>query len=228
MKKNNNSIYIILFIVSVACCGASLFFVPSHKAFTMLASIGCSGIVSVLVAWLLEKSNERIRSTKDKAILDCLLNGFDVSVKCEMQRALLNCDRVKELDVDKEYTIAEICTLLKELPADHVYFQGLPDMIEKSMHSLSPTTLLNFSKNESGIKLHSLFSALQSYINTIHLFVENDGIPDVSKGFGIEIITTLDQINKLRGINEKYGIPEDSKKYILAMRKAKQNRKAVE
>ena len=227
-KKNNNTLYIILSIASVACCGASLVFDPSQKAFTMLASIGCSGIVSVLVAWLLERSNERIQNTKDKEILDCLLNGFDIGVKCEMQRALLNCDRVKELDVDKEYTITEICALLKELPADHIYFRGLPDMIEKSMRNISPTTLLSFSKNESGINLHSLFSALQSYINTIHLFVEDDGMPDIFKGFGIEILTTLDQINKLRGISEKYSISEDSKKLILAVRKTKQNRKAVE
>lgn len=228
MRKNNNTLYIILSIASVVCCGASLFFNTSHKAFTMLASIGCSGIVSVLVAWLLERSNERIQNTKDKEILDCLLEGFDIGVKCEMQRALLNCDRMTELDLEKEHTITEISSLLKELPADHVYFQGLPDMIEKSMRSISPTTLLSFSKNESGIKLHSLFSALQSYINTIRLFIENDGMPDVSKGFGIEIVTTLDQINKIRGINEKYSIPEDSKKYILARRKVMQSRKAVE
>jgi len=228
MRKNNNALYIILSIASFVCCGASLFFNTSHKAFTILASIGCSGIVSVLVAWLLERSNERIQNAKDKEILDCLLNGFDVGVKCEMQRALLNCDRVTELDLEKEYTITEISSMLKELPADHVYFRGLPDMIEKSMRNISPTTLLSFSKNESGINLHSLFSALQSYINTIHLLGENDGMPDISKGFGIEIITTLDQINKLRGINEKYSISEDSKKLILAVRKAKQNRKAVE
>lgn len=228
MKKNKNTLYIILSVASVVYCGGSLFFDPSHKAFTMLASIGCSGIVSVLVAWLLERSNERIQNTKDKEIMDCLLNGLDVGVKCEMQRALLNCDRVTELDLEKEYTITEISSMLKELPADHVYFRGLPDMIEKSMRNISPTTLLSFSKNESGINLHSLFSALQSCINTIHLLGENDGMPDISKGFGIEIITTLDQINKLRGINEKYSVPEDSKKYILAMRKAKQNRKAVE
>ena len=228
MKKNNNTLYIILTIASVACCGISLAFNPSHKAFTILASIGCSGIVSVLVAWLLERSNEHIQNTKDKEILDCLLDGFDIGVKCEMQRALLNCDRVTDLDLEKEYTITEIRSLLEELPADHVYFQGLPDMIDKSMRGISPTTLLSFSKNESGIKLHSLFSALQSFTNIIHLFIENDGMPDNSKGFGIEIITTLDQINELRGINEKYSIPEDSQKYILAMRKAKQNRKAVE
>ena len=228
MKKNNNTLYVILSIASVLCCGTSLFFDPSNKAFTIFASIGCSGIVSVLVAWLLERSNEQIQSTKDKELLDCLLDGFDIGVKCEMQRALLNCDRVTELDIDKEYSISEICVFLKELPSDHVYFQGLPDMIEKSMRNVSPTTLLSFSKNESGIQLRSLFSALQSYINTIHILIENDGMPDISKGFGIEIITTLDQINKLRGINEKYSVPEDSKKYILAMRESKQNKKAVE
>lgn len=117
MKKNNNTLYIILSIASIVCCGVSLFFDSSHKAFTMLASIGCSGIVSVLVAWLLERSNERIQNTKDQEILDCLLNGFDIGVKCEMQRALLNCEKVSELDIDKEYSILEICTLLEVLPA---------------------------------------------------------------------------------------------------------------
>ena len=228
MKKNNNTLYIILSIESIVCCGVSLFFDSSHKAFTMLASIGCCGIVSVLVAWLLERSNERIQNTKDQEILDCLLNGFDIGVKCEMQRALLNCEKVSELDIDKEYSILEICTLLEELPADHVYFQGLPDMIEKSMNSVSPTTLLSFSKNECGIELHSLFSVLQSLINTIHIFAENDGMTELSKGFGIEIVTTLDQINKLRGIDEKYSFSLDSKKYVLAKRKARHDRKAVE
>ena len=228
MRKNNNTLYIILTIASVVCCGISLALNPSHKAFTILASIGCSGIVSVLVAWLLERSNERIQNTKDQEILDCLLNGFDIGVKCEMQRALLNCEKESKLDIDKEYSILEICTLLEELPADHVYFQGLPDMIEKSMNSVSPTTLLSFSKNECGIELHSLFSVLQSLINTIHVFIFFYFMTELSKGFGIEIVATLDQINKLRGIDEKYSISIDSKKFMLAMRKAKQDRKAVE
>lgn len=38
-KKNNNTLYIILSIASVACCGASLLFDPSQKAFTMLQSL---------------------------------------------------------------------------------------------------------------------------------------------------------------------------------------------
>lgn len=65
-----------------------------------------------------------------------------------MQRALLNCDRLDDLDTDKEYSITEICTLLNELPAEHVYFRGLPDMIEKSVSSISPTTLLSSKKFE--------------------------------------------------------------------------------
>lgn len=228
MKKSNNLLYLALLVVSLTAFGFSFCFSSTEREFTLLSSVGCSGIVSVLVAWLLERSNDRIQGIKNTEILNCLLNGFDIGVKCEMQRALLNCDRLKELDIDKEYTISEISDLLKELPANHVYFLGLADMIEKSMRDISPTTLLSFSKNENGMNLHSLFSALQSYINTIHLFAENDGMHDIAKGFGIEIVTTLDQINKLRGLNEKYSISEDSKKYIRAKRSALQNRKVVE
>ena len=228
MKKNNTALYIILTIVSVMCCGASLFFDTTEKAFTMFASVGCSGIVSVLVAWLLERSNERIQYVKDIKILNCILDRFDIGVKCEMQRALINCDRLKELDVEKEYTISEICVLLKELPTDHVYFKGLPVMIEKSMSNISPNMLLNFSRNDNGMMLHSLIIILQNHINLLNLLEENDGMPDMYKMIGIEIITTIEQINKLRKIEEKYSIPDDSKKYILAKRKAMQCRKEAE
>lgn len=224
MKKSNNILYIVLFIVSALCCGASLLFDPTNKAFTMLASIGCSGIVSVLVAWLLERSNERIQRVKEKEILDCLFDGFDLGVHCEMQRALSICSRLDDLDINKEYTINEISVFLKKLPAEHVYFKGLPDATEKFMRSISPAVLLSFSKNETGIRLYSLITVLQNYINTLHILDDNDVASNMFQMFGIEIINVLEQINKIRGIDQKYSIPEDSKKYIIAVRTAKQKK----
>ena len=122
MKKNNNFIYIILSIASVACCVASLFFDPSQKAFTMLATIGCSGIVSVLVAWLLERSNEKIMEAKNEEILSCLLRKFDVMVQIEMQRALVACAKINDIELNKNYSISDICGLVEKLSSDHVLF----------------------------------------------------------------------------------------------------------
>ena len=221
MKKSNNVLYVVLFIVSAFCCIASLFFDPTNKAFTMLASIGCSGIVSVLVAWLLERSNERIQRVKEKELLDCLFDGFDLGVHCEMQRALSICSRFDELDINKEYTIDEISEFLKKLPADHVYFKGLPDAIEKFMRSISPSVLLGFSKNETGITLYSLITVLQNYINTLHILEDNEAASNIFQLFGVEIISVLEQINKIRGVDRKYSVSEDSKKFIIAMRAAK-------
>lgn len=224
MKKTNNLLYIILTIISIICCGASLFFDATQQAFTMLASIGCSGVVSVLVAWLLERSNERIQRIKDKEILNCLLAQFDINIKCEMQRALLNCCRLKELDIDNKYTISEICTLLNKLSSDHIYFRHLPAMLEKSIQSISPTILLNCLKNNNGVMLYNHISTMQNYINILKLLEENKVESDTFKLIGIDIIATIAEIHKFRGIDEKYAIPENSKKYIIAKRQALQRK----
>lgn len=88
MKKSNNLLYLALLVVSLTAFGFSFCFSSTEREFTLLSSVGCSGIVSVLVAWLLERSNDRIQGIKNTEILNCLLNGFDIGVKCEMQRAV--------------------------------------------------------------------------------------------------------------------------------------------
>lgn len=81
-------LYLALLVVSLTAFGFSFCFSSTEREFTLLSSVGCSGIVSVLVAWLLERSNDRIQGIKNTEILNCLLNGFDIGVKCEMQRAV--------------------------------------------------------------------------------------------------------------------------------------------
>lgn len=76
-------------------------------------SIGCSGIVSVLVAWLIERANERIQKTHDREIVELLLDGFDIRITAEMQRALSRCARENNVDLDKSYSVMEIRYLVK-------------------------------------------------------------------------------------------------------------------
>ena len=101
MKKSNSLLYLALLIASLTACGFSFCLSSSERGFTFLSSIGCSGIVSVLVAWLIERANERIQKTHDREIIELLLDGFDVRIAAEMQRALSRCARENNVDMDK-------------------------------------------------------------------------------------------------------------------------------
>mgnify|MGYP000960133603 CR=1 FL=1 len=69
MKKSNNLLYLALLVVSLTAFGFSFCFSSTEREFTLLSSVGCSGIVSVLVAWLLERSNDRIQGIKNTECL---------------------------------------------------------------------------------------------------------------------------------------------------------------
>ena len=75
------------------------------KWFASLSAIGCSGIVSVVVAWLLERSNDRRERNRDRVIINKLLYCFDLFSKIEATRALRTCATYQEFDINYSYTI---------------------------------------------------------------------------------------------------------------------------
>lgn len=224
MKKTNTTLYILLLIASLAICLASLLFDSTNKFFTLCSSVGCSGIVSVIVAWLIEISNNKIQTCRDKEIINRLLDGFDVRVKVELQRALLNCSKFENFDIDKSYSIDEIVSLLEKLDKDHVYFRGFPDMVKKITGNVDAIVLLNFEKSETGMNLYSEFDHIQGYLNTMYFLGDDKDISELIKIFVIEIIKAFGRINTLREINDRYEIPEDSKDYIKRIQETKKKK----
>lgn len=224
MKKTNTTLYVILLIASLVICFASLLFDSANKFFTLCSSVGCSGIVSVIVAWLIEISNNKIQTCRDKEIINRLLGGFDIRVKVEMQRALLNCSKFEDFDIDKNYSIDEIVSLLEKLDKEHVYFRGFPDMIEKITGNVDAIVLLNFEKSETGMNLYSEFVRIQEYLNTMNFLGDDKDISELIKIFVIEIIKAFGRINTLREINDRYEIPEDSKGYIKRIQEIKKKK----
>ena len=186
--------------------------------------MGCSGIVSVIVAWLIEISNNKIQTCRDKEVINRLLDGFDIRVKVEMQRALLNCSKFEDFDIDKNYSIDEIVSLLEKLDKEHVYFRGFPDMVEKITGNVDAIMLLNFEKSETGMNLYSEFVHIQEYLNTMNFLDDDKDISELIKIFVIEIIKAFGRINTLREINDRYEIPEDSKGYIKRIQEIKKKK----
>ena len=83
--KPNRQLYIKMLSISIIVTGISLLFPGTCKAFTVLAGIGCGGIASVIVAWLIDVSNcnqsNRLISHNREIVLNGLKRAFDHGVQ---------------------------------------------------------------------------------------------------------------------------------------------------
>lgn len=227
MKKSNNLIYLLLMAVSLTACGFSFCFPSSERGFTLLSSIGCSGIVSVLVAWLIERANERIQKTHDREIVELLLDGFDIRITAEMQRALSRCARENNVDMDKSYSVMEIRSMLESVSSADTYFKGFPRMMGKCVNTQLPLELLSFEKGEDGMKLYGLFITLNEYMSTIQTLEEQPQAAEIIKFLGLESFKTINEIYEVRTKNPEYKLPEEIRQYLLKY-KASVGRKKVD
>ena len=227
MKKSNSLLYLALLIASLTACGFSFCLSSSERGFTFLSSIGCSGIVSVLVAWLIERANERIQKTHDREIIELLLDGFDVRIAAEMQRALSRCARENNVDMDKSYSVMEIRSMLEGVNSADTYFKGFPRMMEKCVNAQLPLALLSFEKSDDGIKLYTLFKTLNEYMSTIQTLEEQSEAVEIIKSLGLESFKTIDEIYRVRAKAPKYELPKETKEYLLKY-KAAVDRKKVD
>lgn len=222
LNYTNRFAYVSLSIFSICCLLGSLFFTIESKWFVILSAIGCSGIVSVVVAALVEKSNNRARKKRDDKIIEHLLFSYDLYVKTELQRALIYCEKNKEIALDGEYSISEICTLLDEVDHKNVYFKGFPMMLERSLHDLSAMNFLELQKNDDGLTLYSLFEALQSYVTEMQKIADEEWASELLKTLVLSSLKIFDEINTARNKNIKYSITKEAAKYLQSFRKAKQ------
>ena len=227
LNYTNKFAYVSLTIFSVGCVVRSLFFATDSKWFVILSAIGCSGLVSVLVAALIEKSNNRVQKKRDKKIIEHLLFGYDIRVKTELQRALSHCDKNSEIDIDKEYTVMEIREMLDGFDSNNVYFKGFLLMLEKCLSNISADFLLSFENDDEGLRLHTMLEALQGYLGEMNRFSDENEMLDLLKLFTLLSYDMFNEINTIRKKDYKYTVHEDAKKYILAMRNAKNKLKEV-
>ena len=92
LHHTNMCVYILLSIVSICCLICSLIFETNSKLFVILSALGCSGIVSVIVAALVENSNIKLQEKHDERLLNQLLVNFDYCVDIELKYALIMCE----------------------------------------------------------------------------------------------------------------------------------------
>lgn len=224
LNNTNALAYVALLILFVAISLFSLGF--EEKVFTVFSSIGCGGIASVVVAYLIEKSNNRIMKRRNKTIINQLLYNFDAYVISECQRALNHCAKHQDFDIEKDYTIAEIVAMLEKENSGAIYFKGFSDTIEQGLNGVTEVTLLNFDQSEFGSRLYDLFLALRTTIQTISKVLDMDNSDEIIKIMVIDCLQFINDINIARDNNITYHILDSDKEYIKSFRAAvKRNQK---
>ena len=177
--ETNFRTYLTLLIFFTALFLLSLIFDTTEKPFTIFSSIGCGGIASVVVAWLVEVSSNKINRNRNEIIISQLLYGFDAYVMIECQRALGHCAKSQDIDIDKSYSISEICSMLNKADSKAVYFRGFSDKIQKGLNGVTEITLLSFDQSERGRTLYDLFLALRSTMHTMSDISENENFEEL-------------------------------------------------
>ena len=225
MKKSNNWLYLVLMAASLTAFGFSFCFSSTEREFTLMSSIGCSGIVSVLVAWLIERANERMQQNHDREIVELLLDRFDIGITAEMQRALSRCAREENFDLDKSYSIMEIRAMLEKMNSADSYFKGFSRMAEKRSNAQLPLALLSFEKDEGGMKLYALFKTLNEYISTIQVLEDQPGADEIIRFLGLESLRSINDIYEIRSTEPKYALQNETKQYLLKFKEAVDRKK---
>lgn len=80
MNKPNRRLYVSLSTIFITITFAALLIDNKSAWFTVLTGIGCGGIASVIVAWLVDLANCKLQSNKQKKLAEFALNNFHVSV----------------------------------------------------------------------------------------------------------------------------------------------------
>ena len=75
MKKSMSCLYLILFVLSCAIVFGS-FWISNESWNTIVASIGCGGIASVFVAWLIDWQNHRNKKAENNKKFEMILHQY--------------------------------------------------------------------------------------------------------------------------------------------------------
>lgn len=216
LKETNKFAYFSLLILFLGLSLWSLGFETNEKPFTVLSSLGCGGLASVVVAWLIEKSNNRIIKRRNESIINQLLISFDTYVMIECERALIQCAKHQDIDIDNEYTISEILSMLEEEKCEAVYFEGFATAVEKGLNGVTEVTLLNFDQSDVGSNLYDTFLALRTTLQTIPQIPEKYDSKEMLKIMVIDCYRLINNIYNIRGQHITYSIKEEDKEHIVS------------
>lgn len=221
--KPDKKLYLLLLAGSAVFITASFLIPTNDRWFTIIAGLGCSGIASVIVAWLIDHVDCKHKEKANEELLEHLFERFDLLVQYEMNRLLEVCaKRDPDIDLDKQYTIQELTDIVKRADDklvvwDKAYeeFGNAFSSVDAYVLTYDPTKQHNsiYSYLRMILANHESYKTMKERMDEtslrplLHIFVSND-------------LHSIEKILEFRNKTVICEIKEDSKEYIRTFRRA--------
>lgn len=221
-KKGKYGIYVIILIAAIAGVIGSFLFVDCQNVFSVLIGVMSGAFSSALVAWLIERENDKRQAIKDKQVMDALMEKFDSRMKTTLENGLKNCLKLSDKDIKEEYSMSELEDMLLTLPCENVYFKYFHENISSACEGVNIIPTLSFEDCD-GAKMFSYFEALKNNIVATRCFQENEIDEEIIKAMCVTSITLIEGIYQERGMDIKVVLSEKDINYIKSFRKARES-----
>lgn len=106
-KKYKYGIHFSILTAAIVGFIVSFLFDEYPNVFSVLIGITSGAFSYALVAWLIEQGNDKRQTTKDKQVMDALMEKFDSRVKHTLEFGLNNCMILSDEDIKEEYSICQ-------------------------------------------------------------------------------------------------------------------------
>ena len=221
-KKYKYGIHFSILTAAIVGFIVSFLFDEYPNVFSVLIGITSGAFSSALVAWLIEQGNDKRQTTKDKQVMDALMEKFDSRVKHTLEFGLNNCMKLSDEDIKEEYSIREINDMLLKLPCDNVYFKHYHEWMSIACEGVNIIPTLTF-ENYDCIKIFNYFETLRNNIVATRRFQENEIDEEIIKEMCVTSITFIEGIYQERGMDIKVVLSEKDINYIKSFRKARES-----
>ncbi len=226
-KKKNykpfTRLYLCLFLLSIAFIAISFFIQEANRWFTIVAGFGCSGIASVIVAWLIERANCYNKEKTNTGMLDNFFERFDLEVKLALSILLEGYAKRKEdIDIDRNYTLHELHDLINNADKDLGIWSWYYKKTGEAFSEIDASPLL-FDPTPQHNLLHSYIRMAAENYSAYKDMEEK--LDKKSMGFFAHVflcgdLNCIESIYTLRNKEILVSVREESKEFIRSYRKS--------
>lgn len=218
-------LYLFLFLLSLTIIGLSFLIGENSRWFTIVAGFGCSGIASVLVAWLLDVAACKRKEVSNTELLDHMFAHFDSTVQYELNCILESCaKRDSRVDLDKEYLIHDVGELLNNAEGNLPVWEKSYHNFGVSFASVEASLLLSNDPIPQHNEMYTIVKCAQDnfrayeYMTSKFTIEQKQSQRSIAHIFLCGDVNGAERIFQLRQKTITCVISEDGKKYIRALR----------
>ena len=225
LYKPNQRLYCLLLAGSLAFLVFSVLLPYSSKWFTVLSGIGCGGIASVAVAWMIDIANCKHKEAINEDFLQQLFFDYDALIKHELSITLKWCaERNAGIDIDKKYDIQEIQEIIDKADENSPFWASRYENLGAAHSSVNNSLLLVGDLTKDHTSLFSLMTTCERNFSSFKYSVkyadENDNINRLAYIMFKTHLSFLDDIYRIRSTHVEVNLSDEDKRYVQKFREA--------